>query len=38
MDEQSVTLRKLTVAFVILLLGMAAAKYSLSIIHTRFAA
>jgi len=33
MDEQSVTLRKLTVAFVILLLGMAAAKYSLS---TRF--
>jgi hypothetical protein len=37
MDEQSVTLRKLTVAFVILLLGMAA-KYSLSIIRTRFAA
>lgn len=35
-DKQPVTLRKLAVAFLILLLGLAAAKYFLSIIRTRF--
>ncbi|WP_320042714.1 mechanosensitive ion channel domain-containing protein [uncultured Desulfobacter sp.] len=35
-DKQPVTLRKLAVALLILLLGMAAAKYALSIIRTRF--
>jgi small-conductance mechanosensitive channel len=35
-DKQPVTLRKLAVACLILLLGMAAAKYALSIIRTRF--
>lgn len=35
-DNQPVTLRKVAVALVILLLGMAVAKYSLFIIRTRF--
>lgn len=35
-DKQPVTLRKLAVACLILLLGMAAAKYALSVIRTRF--
>ena len=35
-DKQPVTLRKLAVACIILLLGMAAAKYALSMIRTRF--
>lgn len=35
-DKQPVTLRKLAVACLILLFGMAAAKYALSIIRTRF--
>lgn len=35
-DKQAVTLRKLAMAFLILLLGMAAAKYALSVIRTRF--
>ncbi|WP_321492074.1 mechanosensitive ion channel domain-containing protein [uncultured Desulfobacter sp.] len=35
-DDQSVTLRKLAVALLILMLGMASAKYSLSVVRTRF--